>query len=502
MKKAFKLLSTVGMVASISAPLMVTNCSTNKIELDLSEVKTDQMFGCTTTYDIHPTHDISKIEFAYTEPKVIGASWEDNKLVITPKNTGHTTLTIVAYDNDGNRVIKNIDFDVDSKIHEFINERTFSLRFTFFNKEENEYHSTGGTVWLFARDTEKADNDYTYYLLTNNHVTSGFMQYLNDLADPDKGNYISVAYQDWDEAKGDTTIFNFYGNAVDDGSSSVYNTVCNNWSNSTNDKFCSLFTSYITSNYVDDVDRCYYRDMTFCKIDLSGYAETPLAKNRLDKLNEYANKHNNWLIEFDDYSDLNTENDVKSLCAGGYPAVFFDQTSGWIYPNHSIKFQSQIFEDTAPKIYDDLNEMLMDFYSYGFDEKSGKHFEQDLIYDATGEKHVDDWWCTKPEWISPKIVDKYKPYGPGSSGSLTVRASDLSDPDTYKATGIFWGVNFNDETDPFWWTNAHFTPFTFNYGKDSILPSDVDWNVISRFYNSDARKNWTQVNDCCYAFKQ
>ena len=346
------LLSMSTMIVSISTPLMATGCRTYKFELDLSEVKKDQMFGYTTTYDIHPTHDVSKIKFSCTDPKVLEASWEDNKLVITPKNTGSTTLIITATDNDGNEIVKDIDIEVDSKIHEFINERTFSLKYLYFNDDSQKYLNETGTGWLFYHETDinKTHNDYTYYLLTNNHVASSFQHGL-EIAKlhPEKKQFLGFAYQNWDEARTTTEIFNPNGND-ENGSTCVYNKLTDNWTNTKEDKFCTLFTTYV-SFVRNGVSRDFYRDLTICKIDLSDYANTPVGKNRLDKLNEYANKHNNKLIEFDDYSDLTTYNDLRTIYTGGFPFMCIDSSAGSIYPNYFIKFQSHIFNDCFPMSY-------------------------------------------------------------------------------------------------------------------------------------------------------
>ena len=505
MKKArtvFTLLSMATMVASISVPLMATGCRADKFKLDLSEVKKDQMFGYTTTYDIHPTRDINKIEFACTDANVLDASWEDNKLVITPKRPGPTTLIIVATDNDGNETMENIDIVVDSKVHEFINERTLGLRAIYYDSERKKSSGDIGTGWLFYHETDidKAHNDYTYYLLTNNHVTSGFMPAVEAKQKyPEKYQEIAFSYQNWDEARGNTSEFFCNKTSEETGSSCVYNVLSTDWSNSTDDKFCTLFTSYITSSHVDNVKRYYYRDLTICKIDLSDYANTPVGKNRLDKLNEYANKHNNKLIEFDDYSDINIESDLRQIYAGGFPLMCLDETSGPIYPESKLKFQSQMFDDVIPIIYSDLNEMLVNYYQVSHDEKQQKDVNQWVIYDATGELHNKDRWSlTLSDWI--KIIrDQYLPFGGGASGSLAISASDLLDPDTYRASGIYWGHYSGNLPNEDWISEIHFTPFTFNFGKN--LPDGTDWNVIHKFYNSDAFKKWIQTDDCCYEFK-
>ena len=501
-KKVFKLLSMATMVASITTPLMATSCSNDNFSFDLNEVETNQMFGYTTTYDIHPTHDIKEIEFAYTVSSVVEASWEDNKLVITPKRPGYTTLIIIAKDNDGNKVVKNINFDVDSKIHEFINERTLSLRYKYYSEiEEGEggYWNIGGTGWLFYHETDpnKKKSEYTYYLLTNNHVAGGFQEFLEECKEkyPDELRIISFAYQDWDEAKSTTSTFSFDSDGAS-GSSCVYNRLIESWNNTTDEKFCTLFTSYIRSNYGDGVARDYYRDFDICKIDLSYYANTPFGKNRLDKLNEYADKHDNKLLEFDDYSDLTSDSDVKSIYTGGFPIKYADAGAGTIYPDWFLKYQSQIFNDATPNIYDDMNTMLQDYFFHSWDDK-GKTEQKKLIINTADGQKVDAWRVTVSDWFGQGYTQKKTMFGHGASGSLGLTASDPLNPDTYKASGIYWGRDCNEA--PIWTSWARFTPFTLNFGKN--LPSgDTEWNIINRFYNSAAFTTNTPTNDFCYTF--
>ena len=64
-----------------------------------------------------------------------------------------------------------------TKVHQYINERSFSICDATLEKDGN-WTAIFGTMWLFYHETDKnmCDNGYTYYALTNNHVISGFAE--------------------------------------------------------------------------------------------------------------------------------------------------------------------------------------------------------------------------------------------------------------------------------------------------------------------------------------
>ena len=470
--------------------------SNEELSFDLSGVETIQNWGKNTTYDIKLSKSAKSINFSLTDSSVLSASLDDNGMLnIAPKKIGSTTLTLTIKDKDENEFVKSIDLTVDSKIHEFINERTFSLSFTFYNAHPKKgltasWYTSSGTGWLFYHETE-ADNDFTYYLLTNNHVTSGFMDGVKSSAGAwmEVTSVLNFAYQDWDDAKGETTkISTNVDDLSNNGEPNHYNVLDVNWSNNNSDCFKTLFTSYLDAKIGGDVVNRFYNDMTICKVDFSKYANTELCQNRLKKLNEYADKHDNKLVEFDDYSDISK----KSIYTGGYPLNYCDENEGTIYKN-ATKFQKHIFDGTSAESVKDTNQLLS-LYDNRARNRYGV-YEAQPIWSADGVQEKKSVWAS-PDWVAPTSYDRKLRFGGGASGSLAMTATDLANEDTFRASGIYWGGTGTDI--PYYSFNQHFTPFTFNFGRN--LDRQINWNILDRFYESKAYKEWKPVNDFMYAF--
>ncbi|MCF0227365.1 MAG: hypothetical protein HUJ52_00930, partial [Malacoplasma sp.] len=374
-----------------------------------------------------------------------------------------------------------------------------------------------GTGWLFYHETDpnKKQSEYTYYLLTNNHVTNQFIfgkncyvQTIKDTKWSPTEEYLSFAYQNWDDAKGDTKTIDFMSEAKFEGKSNEYNLLDYAWTNdSEKDNFSTLLSTYMnfTFNYDFDIDgirneeesysksRHYYPDMTFCKVDFGKYAGTELA-TRLDKLNEYADKHNNRLVEFDDYANTGTN---KTLFVGGYPLTYLDQKMGTIYEN-GTKFQKYLFTNVDEIPTNNIDASLMsidDHYDKHGLRDPGDNEIDDGIYDEKDE-HDKTYSYNYCPYIEPQYTNEMTlKLGAGASGSLAMTAFDPLNPDTYKATGIYWGVlpgYFPLRYAP------RFAPFSYNFGKN--LPTEIEnnGNLVKTFFDSDAFKKWKRTNKLLY----
>ncbi|MCF0227953.1 MAG: hypothetical protein HUJ52_03975, partial [Malacoplasma sp.] len=204
----------------------------------------------------------------------------------------------------------------------------------------------------------------------------------------------------------------------------------------------------------------------------------------------------NKLLEFDDYSDLGKNYDLRTLYSGGYPLCFSNEHNGYIYESNNTKctkFQSHVFDSSSAGPYASTSEIIKYFKS----NITSLVGVADLIWTADGVK--DNKGVQYAPYWKYLNLNPWLKYGGGSSGSLALRASDPLDPDTYIASGINCsegivpGSNNNA-----WISFQNFVPFAFNFGKN--LPEDVDWHIMHKFYNSDAFEKWKPVNDCMYAF--
>ena len=357
-------------------------------------------------------------------------------------------------------------------VHEFINERIFSVA--------DVNRSTGsavfGTLWLFYHDTY-ATNNYTYYAITNNHVTSGFnsLQANGTMSDL-FGIYLG--YQDAKSASSTNKQIPFSSiSGKKTGEENQYSLIDQTQQRSLSGytKFKPVFTTYIQSGGYN-----YYRDMTIVKVDLNDYKNTDLAKNRLDDLNAYGNQHDNMLVEFDDY----TNTSKSTIYVGGYPVNYMDEHQGSIY-NNAVKFQSMTFTSCEADIFSSLDA----FINYAYNQRSAS---QESVYNALNTKDNFGSLCSA-DWNGPHVTNKKTPFGGGASGSMAIRATDINNPDTYKVTGIYWGGMSAEDSN--WYFEPHFTPFVFNFGKN--LPSGYTWDIIKAFDPASLTSS-NPINYCMY----
>ena len=341
-------------------------------------------------------------------------------------------------------------------VHEFINDRIFSVL------DVSTEYSIFGTMWLFYHD-KTANNNYTYYGLTNNHVTSGFNE-LQIESSPKKFE-LYLGYQDKEGASSSNQLIPFSTvDSTKNGRPNRYSLLEYNESATLSGytKFKPLFTTYIKNSNGEK----YYRDMTIVKVDLSDYKDTELGKKRLDKLNTYGDAHNNMLVQFDDYSNLTT----SSIYCGGYPVDYMDSDAGTIY-NRALKFQSMKFENCTPEYRYDMDEIM--YVGSSWASVSG-----DVVFNANNS-YVYGGSLYSPDWEGPQVTNRKTPFGGGASGSMAIRCTDENDPETYKVTGIYWGGEVS--TSAYWYFRPHFTPFMLNFGQN--IPEVTQTNIIDSFFS-------------------
>ena len=400
-----------------------------------------------------------------------------------------TPLVIIPLASSSCSIIEEYKLDMRyTNVHRYINERSFSICDATLEKDGN-WTAIFGTMWLFYHETDEnmCDNGYTYYALTNNHVISGFAE--------DEEKYKSKVYdlyfgfQEDNEAGSENTRINELnvGAQTGAGKNNEFYIFNKNGHKGIfgNDKFIPIFTTYLQAQ--TGTKQHIYHDMAVIKVDFSTYTVTETdIKKRLDKLNVYANSHSNYLVQFDDYSDT----EESKLFCGGFPLVyaydFEPKDRRYIYPDKTTKFQSPIFENVNADVYSSMSRIITT-------GKRVANSDEDKVYDANNDYDEQGGLFT-PDWIGKPITDKYTKFGGGASGSLAIRASDEDNPETYKATGIYWGGMTSNVGD--WYFNPHFTPFKLNFGRNL---SNVDYTEVIKqaFFNNYQEKN-KPVNYCIY----
>ena len=363
------------------------------------------------------------------------------------------------------------------EVHKFINERSFTICDAAADSMGG-WSGVFGTMWLFYHETfEKAKNKYTYYALTNNHVTSGFNESENK--DPTRDWNIYFGFQNSSEAASKSNRIN-EDPICDEISKSIgkdnYYSRFSKTSHAGithNDNFKPLFTVYIDAQGYGRTN--IYCDLTIVRVDFTEFTATETdIKNRLDGLNDYADNHNNYLVEFDNYSNTNS----TTMYCGGFPLVYMGDSDSkdpnYIYDDTRTKFQAITFEDVSSDIYSNMSSLI----------NTGKKMtsSDDLdVYDATNTYDYSGGLFS-PDWIGKPITDEKTPFGGGASGSLAIRASDVNDVNTYRASGIYWGGMSSSFGD--WYFNPHFSPFVLNFGKN--VSETNNSNIIKAFFGSDA----------------
>lgn len=381
-----------------------------------------------------------------------------------------------------------------TKVHEYINDRIFSI----CEICETGY-SVFGTMWLFYHETDrtKANSDYTYYAITNNHVTSGF----NELA-LTGASTVCFGYQDTYSAKSknvkiSNSTFVKSGDTYA-GMANLYNTFSDSTASITeNDNFKPLFTTYIKSktDYPKYTNFNQYRDMTIVKVDFGNYADTDLTENRLDKLNEYGDANGNWLVNFDNYEDIISPTDNVTIYTGGFPLACMYSTENdprYIFSDHSTKFQPMKFDNCNPNYCATMQDVVDDGNASAEAEIYWKN--NTLVFDGTNT-YDRNGFLFSPDWIGPKVTDKDTPFGGGASGSMTIRCTDINNESTYKVAGIYWGGM--SATSGSWYFQPHFSPFELNFGKNTQGVTQND--IIGAFKSSVAFTTNTPYNYQMYS---
>ncbi|WEK83123.1 MAG: DUF31 family protein [Mycoplasma sp.] len=303
--------------------------------------------------------------------------------------------------------------------HRFINERTFSLRIQSTN------YFNYGTIWLFYKLNNDA-NDYSYYFMTNMHVTSPLIRF--NQAGPVK---LALAFENDNDVVNKTLI----GNNQEVGRTFIaschYNELTSlNTNQIGNDKLKIYYNQYF--NYDGFVDtpttRRSYNDISVGRLNLNSWKNQSGWNNiapRLNHLNTYANSHNKWLLQFDDAS---SKQNLSNIYTAGYPLVSTDEQQP--YGDFSNRLAIQNFDMAYGQEHYGFN----DYQNYFYDPKKPEEWSDAAknsvkLSNYRRAFYVDDH----------NTENRY--FGGGASGSLMISVANPNDPSTYKAEGIYWGTS-------------------------------------------------------------
>ena len=379
-------------------------------------------------------------------------------------------------DKNGNQKIGEYEH-----VYSFLNDRTFSIG-VFTNQGY-----LLGTTWLFYHvPSNMYGKNYTYYSLTNLHVGGAINYVINDKDSYQSiDTYICLAYQTINEIKNQNVMIDF-NKFIDDpnqhGSSKVFAidkidyTKASVSERTTN--YLSLFAQYSTMNGVDETRNRIYMDINVIKLDLSDFVDNDsILKDRLDRLNTYADDHEGRTIDFLDEDKITS---VKNLFSLGYPMVKInpqkDQNDDWTYIINQYCLRAQVinwldmpnsFNISSPAFELDRTYHWIQPYltpnGYGgdiTDYPSGIN----LLYLGGSDLTI----------VNPLNVTK--DFGAGASGSCGLYASNINDESTYKVAGIFWGIIYDNKSVPIAWRPCY-QSFSYNWNGEN--------NIIENFFKYD-----------------
>ena len=404
-------------------------------------------------------------------------------------NISHSTYETninISSKNESNKYVgqfnkkldKNLTIDQNQNVYDFINERTFA----------GLCGLTYGTFWLMEHvtDSNKTDNNYTYYAMTNLHVSSTYtLQKVVAIKnqEPLTTSNIRFAYQNKEDIVNGNKIYSIgAANWDSESKGKFYNGYSGKYWNQLDYYYDSLgnfkspvdvlFSRYLTTS---DGENTYpiFEDMAIVKFDFSEFANTRVGFGRLDRLNAYADKHNGKLVEFEDFSNIGDWNNITLYC-GGVPFTNLGSTydfwdTEFMTVEENSRFEACWYNNDS--IIHNLNRQAQ----YGpWLEFGKKVYTPDLqVYDDPGF----DGDLIRGN----NYYDKYNKFGGGTSGSMAIIASDPNDVNTFKVAAL---RNMKNGA-----TNYYrgYQPTSYFCNRDLSLGFETSF--VKAFYNSIAFKN-------------
>ncbi|WEK83113.1 MAG: hypothetical protein L3I91_00160 [Mycoplasma sp.] len=340
-------------------------------------------------------------------------------------------------------------------IRQFINDRTFM--FTSYTYKRGKPSLGAGTYCLFYHETNNNitnNSDYCYYALTNLHVTDGYWRNLINNKDAEKKHVLFTFNNNYDDQEIVSYFPSVAGYHLDNWQPHEWNSLVQNPTNDQSENFQVLYCDYWTSSYYQ---RNRYNDLAIVKINFTNQQvnDSPVLKQRLDRVNAYANRFNNFAIQF----DLNEIPDNITLSSGGYPWQI--GAGSFIYQD-GFHYQDPVQNITAQKF---SNWTRWNKQFNGGDQPYGPNGEL-LPSGDVSQQSVFFTMAPDAKW------------GRGASGSVGYHILG-NDEREWLAFGLYDGTD-NTETNTQHWYSTWF----FNNNHDEIKPWQYFLNDKLEYINN------------------
>lgn len=375
-----------------------------------------------------------------------------------------------------------------NKVHEFINERTFTLTAAITN--DNKISATTGTSWIFYHDKQvDPTNNYIYYAITNFHVIEGILNWTKA-----EGRNIpveiGVGFSNDTDAKANKTIDLFDLNKTWVKNPNQANSLkvldLETVAVGTNIPNTILYDQYFNYQNISPTNTALLMDMAIVKYDFSSFIDSndPTSNDigkRLTNLNKYADSNNNYVtpiatkVDYDSWS--NSSFIASNIYASGYPVVNIKGDKIHRNLQFGTSLKSQNFD------YDNLS-----LFHYPINT-SYENLIKNVFYNKnTNPNHVvqtidsDDIPAyTYSNDYQFQTSNSNIEFGGGASGSMGMFATNIDDPNTYKACGIYWGYLYNPAISKYY---LSLSPFLLNWGQSIITPSGQEYKANETFIES------------------
>ncbi len=257
-----------------------------------------------------------------------------------------------------------------TQISHYINERTFTIGMV---QNNSTIPTEIGTAWLFYHiPSDEANDDYSFYALTNVHVATSITNASLNYYGTDLDNYYFYGFQTDEDISESKRIAYDWDNIYSETKSTASNqlnyldswtyisSTTAGWKNTGCDNFAPMYDQYIECIYND---KKYYNflDMEVIKLDFSDaveLADGQELKERLDDLCQYGENNNNYLVNFmekSDYENITNEidnNEKINVYTGGFPlrnnkGELINSDNSYSFKFHELSSVSYGFQENS-----------------------------------------------------------------------------------------------------------------------------------------------------------
>lgn len=355
-------------------------------------------------------------------------------------------------------------------IYSFINDRTFSIGLygtsSFAPFKVKSY--LVGTAWIFYH-ANCANSSYIYYALTNLHVASSIDYFINNPFPNINNEYIGLSYQTISDIETDNMISVLDIGGETSSSIMIMDKIDTSATPRTKN-FQSLYSQYSTNSGYDSNSNRLYFDEAIVKLDFSdNVIKDATLKERLDRLNNYANTNNGYVMKFLPESNINNVSTIYSI---GYPLRDSNDQSILINNQYTHAYAFKLSDVTTDSIgattkFDVISDNAQNMLTPG--GYGGNNYDI-----QTGQNVI---YLAGTNLSNKNPLDKVANWGGGSSGSCGIYVEDRSDYSKYYVVGIHWGSIWQKDFwgDTLWY--SCFQSFSYNWsGQNNFIDEFLSYN--------------------------